>query len=266
MVVPKTARKIPQSYFHSGSCLFTKGCSVFSCSSRWLLFDRYRFGHLVIFAWVFLSVLWLASLFSRHRWIWLTGIEHQEWKFDAPSSLHDTSCQGKERIIQLLLDALLEQEDVSNSKSSIKMQMEELRQKWCPRLPTWSQVTDLYGSQPIILGLDTCPTRRPHTQIRRNRHTDDHLLLQPRVAGLFHTGTNALARLLEVNYGKHANLLNSTDSYRAFDVLWGKHTPLSTVDVALPETGDKNNEEVLPIVLVRDPLRWMQKMVRICCV
>lgn len=82
---------------------------------------------------------------------------------------------GKEPILQLLRDA-----GVTN----------QLDTDTLAALPTWQQVTDLYGSQPVLHGLDTCPT------FRASSDPAEHLL---GVAGTFNTGTNLLAELLIQN-------------------------------------------------------------------
>jgi len=56
------------------------------------------------------------------------------------------------------------------------------------RLPTWKQVTDLYGTEPVLYGLDTCQAFR-----ESGEDPGEHLL---GVAGTFNTGTNLLAELL----------------------------------------------------------------------
>ena len=55
-------------------------------------------------------------------------------------------------------------------------------------LPSWEQVTNLYGSAPVLHGLETCATFRAS-----GSDPGEHLL---GVAGTFNTGTNLLAELL----------------------------------------------------------------------
>jgi hypothetical protein len=63
-------------------------------------------------------------------------------------------------------------------------------QKYEPELPNWEQIIQLYGNEPIILGLETCTTFQQ--QIRpQNR------MIGP--AGMFSTGTNLLTQLLKQN-------------------------------------------------------------------
>ena len=58
------------------------------------------------------------------------------------------------------------------------------------KIPTWSQITDLYGSKPIVLGTETC-------QHYRATVSKDNMVLG--VAGLFNTGTNAMNSALQNN-------------------------------------------------------------------
>jgi hypothetical protein len=61
-------------------------------------------------------------------------------------------------------------------------------------LPTWTQVSTLYGAEPIVYGLDTCQAYRERLQYYNVTEG------KPRVAGLFNTGTNAVAQSLLINY------------------------------------------------------------------
>jgi len=110
----------------------------------------------------------------------------------------------------------------------------------CSILPSWSEVTEIYGREPVIIGLDEhCPSRYP-----------------PRVAGLYHTGTNALSQLL--------NPLDHDDtylekSYFRNDVPWGKHVPWSHRNVTRVPPHNTLGQP-LSLVLIRDPYQWMQSM------
>lgn len=65
-------------------------------------------------------------------------------------------------------------------------------------LPTWTQVSNLYGSEPIIYGLDTCQAYQERLlQFNASKIVSEP---KPRVAGLFNTGTNAVAQSMSINY------------------------------------------------------------------
>ena len=52
------------------------------------------------------------------------------------------------------------------------------------KLPKWSEIIDLYGEKPTILGLETCPKYRKLVPEQNRREGG--------VAGLFNSGTNVL--------------------------------------------------------------------------
>jgi hypothetical protein len=76
---------------------------------------------------------------------------------------------GKERVLELLREAGITNLDNSTVAA----------------LPTWNEISQLYGSQsPIVYGLDTCASYRENV-LEHERHAA--------VAGMFNTGTNAIA-------------------------------------------------------------------------
>ena len=170
---------------------------------------------------------------------------------DDPSS----SCHGKEPLLQILQDA-----GVPNAADH------------CPELPTWKQIVDLYGPELVVVdddGLESsCTTYRNmifnyyngnHQNNSNNNNTttiNSTSVVLPRIAGLFNTGTNALAKLLQ------RNLQTIEQShYFYYDVPWGKHVPYhKRWNVTLPKHNPTPKSLVLPIVLIRDPYWWMQSM------
>jgi hypothetical protein len=150
--------------------------------------------------------------------------------------LSDPTCHKKERLVQILMDA-----GVANISSR------------CAELPTWKEVTDLYGPGPIIVGLETCAAYR--ASIAQNKNLSE---VVPRIAGLYNTGTNALAKLFELNW--NITWLQH-NSYFKYDVPWGKHVPPSRkYQATVPRGNPAPKDAVLPIVLVRDPFWWMMSM------
>jgi hypothetical protein len=91
---------------------------------------------------------------------------------DLPLSSSSTT-GGKEPILQLLRDAGV---------------ADDLDAETLASLPSWEQVTSLYGPTPVLHGLETCATFRAS-----GSDPGEHLL---GVAGTFNTGTNLLAELL----------------------------------------------------------------------
>jgi hypothetical protein len=114
-------------------------------------------------------------------------------------------------------------------------------------LPTLEQLTRQYGNiekWPIITGMDTCERYRQQVKHRRRYAAP---------AGMFNTGTNALDFHLEHNL----------QAMQKWQVPWGKHRMESVrLTHTAPDMEKARKEDALPIVVIRDPLHWMQSMVR----
>lgn len=143
------------------------------------------------------------------------------------------ACAGKERVLSILFRAGVE--DVS--------------EKDCWRLPTWAQVSSLYGEQPVIHGLDTC---------ERYRSVMNRTGIEPRVgvAGLFNTGTNALAQSFNLNFERR-------DDYQDYYMAGGKHVPPKREWFTTFEWRQFKRWQILPVVLIKDPLWWFQSMCKV---
>ena len=164
-------------------------------------------------------------------------------------------CAGKAELL-----AILQEANVTTAFHS-SPDNEEL----CHRLPTWKSVTDLYGEKPIIIGLETCQQYKSIINKQGDMHSIDFESGShppaPRIGGLYNTGTNALAWYFLENIediGKK-DLLGQLHPY---ELPWGKHTSaIHRLNVTFPpNTTDILPPYVLPIILVRDPYRWMQSM------
>jgi hypothetical protein len=149
------------------------------------------------------------------------------------------------------------------------------------RLPTWKQVTDLYGAHPVMAGFQpplqssqssSAVLQAPPlssfqascTEYRARVPAERRLL---GAAGMFSTGTNLITTLLKNNcqipervalYGPDAS--RELHGMR-WQVPWGKHTPAhyKTLHAATHATG-VNKDDVLPIVTIRHPYWWMHSM------
>ena len=66
----------------------------------------------------------------------------------------------------------------------------EIDEVLAEQLPTWDDITSMYGEKPVIHGLDTCQTYRDTVK-------PENRMLGP--AGMFNTGTNLLFELMKVN-------------------------------------------------------------------
>jgi len=98
-------------------------------------------------------------------------------------------CKGKERLLDIIL-----------SSTGTELGSQQTRgRNVCHVLPTWEQVTSIYGDRPIVYGLETCGAYRRILSSSENAGRE--IPPMPRVAGLYHSGTNSLVRLFENNFG-----------------------------------------------------------------
>ena len=113
-------------------------------------------------------------------------------------------------------------------------------------LPSWHALQDLYGplQEPVVLGTERCAEYRAAVPVHL-RYTG--------VAGMFNTGTNAL----EFHLGH-----NVPGVRHVWQIPWGKHRMpgLTRLKHAASGLKHENHTLALPIVIIRDPLNWMQSM------
>lgn len=158
---------------------------------------------------------------------------------------HSDPLHDKERILQILAEAGFN---------------DHVDEKTLRELPTWSEVTSLYGEHPLIYGMDQCEV------FQKRFDQAEHYL---GAAGTFNSGTNLLSELLNSNchipariekFGAEANGMR-------WQVPWGKHNPPSDEEYRqthkTPKDQGYNADYVLPVVTIRDPYFWMGSMCRI---
>lgn len=149
------------------------------------------------------------------------------------------ACEGKKKFLEMLRNAGL---PASNITTAL-----------CQDLPTKSQVSQLYGSQAIVRGMETCE------EYRRELNGRDPVV---RITGLFNTGTNALAQALyhHLPRAKQIRQKPAIDSY--YQVPWNKHYPIQAYRDWQNQTTAllKKETPALTLVLIRDPFRWMAAM------
>ncbi|GMI46287.1 hypothetical protein TrCOL_g2133 [Triparma columacea] len=107
----------------------------------------------------------------------------------------------------------------------------------------------MYGETTITLGLDDGTCERYKSSVPPGRR-----YASP--AGLFNTGTNLLTSLLEMN-------CDFAPNNHHFQVPWGKHNPLAARNTHTPKMYEGKGlvvSDCLPIVMVKDPLTWMNSM------
>lgn len=124
-------------------------------------------------------------------------------------------------------------------------------------LPRWKQIEYLYGSEPVIVGLDSCQSFQRNIPRVQARYVG--------VSGMFNSGTTAFGISLQANCRFQHHRRNMTNDVLSdsngmlSQVPWAKHKMATeknghTIHAEIPK------EHVLPIVLVRDPFFWMQSM------
>ena len=134
----------------------------------------------------------------------------------------------------------------------------ELTPEMEAKLPTWSQVREVVGPEPVILGLESCP---------RFREIVPPLERMLGSSGMFNTGTNLVTHLLKKNceiperrerYGPN----QSKESYgMRWQVPWGKHTPAKFRKLhSTKKAADIRKEYILPVVTIRHPYSWFGSM------
>jgi hypothetical protein len=114
------------------------------------------------------------------------------------------------------------------------------------RLPRWSDVTDLYGTEPVIYGTETC------APFRAEIPSSERFV---GVAGQMNTGTNALGKYLLHNLRIPGNEITNGVLWT---VPWYKHGWASLkqrYDYRPPE----NHSKVFAVVIIKDPMFWMKR-------
>jgi hypothetical protein len=135
----------------------------------------------------------------------------------------------------------------------------ELDSKTLRDLPTWKEVTDLYGHEPRIYGLEQCEAFQTQSD------PAEHFVS---TAGTFNSGTNLMAELLIHN----CHIQPRMEKYGwknqgvRWQVPWGKHTPPGDEEFRLKHKTLKSEgvdaTNILPAVTIRDPYVWMNRYVR----
>lgn len=197
----------------------------------------------------------IGIIFCLSNIVYVDRITSSVLEFDDPSrkleatarpvDFHDTNHvdtgtndndKGKEPLIRILKEAGIE----------------DLDQESFERLPTWSQVVELYGESPRIVGLETCQSFRESV---------DPNNAFPAPAGAFNSGTNLLSTLLRKNCHLPNLREEFADEGARKQVNWGKHQP-PRVRLEHKLIESINNTDILPVVSIRDPYSWMQSMCR----
>ena len=144
--------------------------------------------------------------------------------------------------------------------------LEEISEATYQKLPTWAQITFQYGTEARLVGYQEGHCRAFQA---------DGLLGEKFMApsGSFNSGTNLLADALVKNCvlpereAKYKNMKENKNKLQGvrWQVPWGKHNPPQDQHFRAnfhAPGGYSNMDPVqtLPIVMIRDPFRWMQSM------
>lgn len=149
------------------------------------------------------------------------------------------TCIGKEPLLQRWRD--MTPPEPAGDRLTMERDAEA-----CDYFPTWKQITDQYGDAPVVLGLETCQTYR---QLLAGRTP------MIGVAGMYNTGTNSFMTTL------HKNIRSADGEPIDLEVPWGKHMAARYRNRTREATEVVNF--MLPIVMIRDPYRWLVSMVRL---
>lgn len=144
------------------------------------------------------------------------------------------------------------------TQAGIKIESEDdLDQETLDKLPTWTQVQKLYGTEPKIYGLERCEEFRNAIEPTTRFFA---------IAGTFNTGTNLIHDLMRLNcqITERMEVYGEKSKGIRWQVPWGKHMMASYRESDHTTRTDKDvpRENVLPLVSIRDPYNWMQSMCR----
>ncbi|KAL3823203.1 hypothetical protein ACHAXA_003482 [Cyclostephanos tholiformis] len=173
-------------------------------------------------------------------------------------NLSDGTLQGKERLWAMLRTRNVTTVD-SNYWSTIPPWETIVRNIRRRRASRGDDDGDDDG--PIIHGLDTCESFR-------NKTSSDPSQRRIAPGGMFNTGTNYLSVLLEYNCQNPSRVAKFHGKAKRghgneWEVPWGKHTPASMRGSYTKYNHTKYTiDEVLPVVLIRNPYGWMKSMCR----
>jgi hypothetical protein len=173
--------------------------------------------------------------------------KHNSWNIDQVlKNLTDSNPTyiGREKLVRMLLEMYI---DPTQIDDSIWLQV-----------PVWEEIVQVHGRDPVIYGLDSC---------EKFRNTVDPIDRHVGIAGMFNTGTNLLAIILQHNCGIPEGIrkLGRKKGHgMEWQVPWGKHTPAWYRGKARVKNfiGDIQPENMLVAVMLRDPHDWMASMCR----
>jgi hypothetical protein len=106
--------------------------------------------------------------------------------------------------------------------------------EFCDQLPTWQQVTELYGDNPVVLGLETCDAYR--TLINGSSP-------MPKLTALWNSGSTALSK----TFLNNMLLYDTRWTVDRATVTWGKVSPQEVFVRLLHSLGGTYKCRFLPV-------------------
>jgi len=173
--------------------------------------------------------------------------QHHDEKIEvmlANLTAHNPVYIGREKLVKMLLEMWI---DVTQIDDSI----------W-EQVPIWEDIVKVHGRAPVIHGLDTCADFREAVPEFDRRAG---------IAGLFSSGTNLLAILLQHNCGnkKRMEKLGRKKGHgMEWQVPWGKHSPAWYRGIGHVNNfiGQIDPDNMMVASMVRNPYDWMASMCR----
>lgn len=195
---------------------------------------------------VFMSLLDVLYMFEKLEQT--EAITDNAYETEASETDQKDPTVGREPILKLIRDAGIDYDPVNDAEL-----IEEI--------PLWSEVVSLYGSEPVIYGLNegNCERFQEHSE------KGEHLI---GTAGTFNTGTNLLSELLIANCMMPERIKKYGYRNRGirWQVPWGKHSPVGNKLYRETHKTKKDKDidanEIMPMVTIRDPLIWLKSMCR----
>mmetsp|Transcript_7689 Transcript_7689/g.10977 ORF Transcript_7689/g.10977 Transcript_7689/m.10977 type:complete len:448 (-) Transcript_7689:7-1350(-) len=137
-------------------------------------------------------------------------------------------------------------------------------------VPTWTQVQQIWGTEPKIYGLYVPNQNDGMNFCASFRNSIDEYRRHIAVGGVFSTGTNLLAQLLQHNCGIPERIKKygrRRGHGMEWQVPWGKHNPYRYRGKHYVKdfNSDRHHpklQDYLPAVTIRDPYSWMTSMCR----
>ena len=169
---------------------------------------------------------------------------------------HSNANDGGSTGVDVDADVDHDKEEIYEILSQAGIDRKDLDVETRRSLPTWTEIQRMYGTHPLIYGLERCDDFVNNV---------DKPLSFLGIAGTFNSGTNLLASLLIQNcqITERMEKYGERQKGMRWQVPWGKHTPVQYREEHVTSTDkDVPLENSFPMISIRDPYRWMMSMCR----